>query len=93
MDGLDDHCQDCESKKCLYGLGKLQSIIFVFLCSICGLLAIGGNLTLLVIFRYCETVREKMNNTFVVSLAVADLMIGLTIIPLYICYGVAFEPR
>lgn len=93
MDGLDDHCQDCKSKKCLYGLGKLQSIIFVFLCSICGLLAIGGNLTLLVIFRYCGTVREKMNNTFVVSLAVADLMIGLTIIPLYICYGVAFEPR
>ncbi|XP_022797289.1 histamine H2 receptor-like [Stylophora pistillata] len=92
MGGLDDHCQDCESKKCFYGLGELQSIIFVFLCSICGLLAIGGNLTLLVIFRYCGTVREKMNNIFVVSLAMADLIIGLMITPLYICYGVAFEP-
>lgn len=91
MDGL-DVCQDCESKDCFYGLSKLLSIIFVFLCSICGILAIGGNLTLLIILRYCGTVREKINNSFVVSLAVADFLIGLAIIPLYICYGVAFEP-
>lgn len=34
---------------------------------------------------------EKMNNIFVVLLVVVDLMIGLMIILLYICYGVVFE--
>lgn len=91
MAGLDD-CQDCELEDCVYGLSSMSTIIFIGLCSITGLLAIGGNVALLVAFVYGETVRSRINNYFVLSLTVADMLIGLTMTPLYICYAVAYEP-
>ena len=92
MVGLDD-CQDCELKDCSYGLSSISTIIFVVLCSITGLLAIGGNLALLIAFVHGETVRSRINNYFVLSLTVADMLIGLTMTPLYICYAVGYEPQ
>lgn len=89
-----DVCQDssCELEDCVYGLSKIPAIIFILLCSICGLLAIGGNLAFLVAFYQSEAVRRRINNYCILSLAVADFLIGLTMTPLYICYAAAYEP-
>lgn len=65
----------------------MSTIVFIFLCSICGFSAAGGNLALLVAFSRSKTIRRRMNIYFILSLTVADMFIGLTMTPLYICYA------
>lgn len=82
-----DACEDCERADCTYGLSNMSTIVFIFLCSICGFSAAGGNLALLVAFSRSKTIRRRMNIYFILSLTVADMFIGLTMTPLYICYA------
>ena len=91
MTALDD-CQDCKVEHCAYGLSDISAIAFIVLCVITGFLAIAGNLALLIVFIYGETIRSRIKNYFVLSLTVADMLIGLTMTPLYICYAVTYEP-
>jgi len=44
-------------------------------------------LALLVAFSRSKTIRRRMNIYFILSLTVADMFIGLTMTPLYICYA------
>lgn len=81
-----DECQDCKVEDCAYGLSNISAIVFIVLCSITGFLAILGNSALLIVFVYGEMVRSRIKNYFVLSLTVADMLIGLTMTPLYICY-------
>lgn len=82
-----DSCEDCGRADCTYGLSNMSTIVFIFLCSICGFSAAGGNLALLVAFSRSKTIRRRMNIYFILSLTVADMFIGLTMTPLYICYA------
>ena len=85
-----DDCQDCDAD-CPYGLNQTSKIIFVSLSLICGFFAIGGNLALLVALYRTSTFSTRVNAYFIVSLAVADFLIGLMMTPLYICYALAYE--
>ena len=87
-----DACQDCERTDCTYGLSNMSTIVFIFLCSICGFSAAGGNLAVLVAFSHSKTIRRRMNIYFILSLTVADMFIGLTMTPLYICYAAIHDP-
>ena len=87
-----DECVDCKPANCTYGFSNLSTVFYIFLCSICGLLAIGGNLALLIAFFHSETIRRRVNIYFILSLTVADLVIGLTMTPLYICYAAIHDP-
>lgn len=87
-----DACEDCERADCTYGLSNMLTIVFIFLCSISGFSAAGGNLAVLVAFSHSKTIRRRMNIYFILSLTVADMFIGLTMTPLYICYAAIRDP-
>ena len=87
-----DVCEDCEPADCSYGLSNMSTVFFIFLCSFCGLLATGGNLALLIAFSHSETIRRRVNIYFILSLTVSDMVIGLTMTPLYICYTAFPDP-
>ena len=82
-----DVCEDCVPANCPYGLSNMSTVFFIFLCSICGFLATGGNLALLMVFSRSETTHRRVNVYFILSLTVADMAVGLTMTPLYICYA------
>lgn len=87
-----DACEDCERADCTYGLSNMLTIVFIFLCSISGFSAAGGNLAVLVAFSHSKTIRRRMNIYFILSLTVADMFIGITMTPLYICYAAIRDP-
>lgn len=87
-----DSCQDCALQDCSCGFSNITTIVFIFLCSVCGVFATGGNLALLVAFFHSETIRRRVNIYFILSLTVADTLIGLTMTPLYICYAAIHDP-
>lgn len=87
-----DACEDCEWADCTYGLSNMSTIVFIFLCSISGFSAAGGNLAVLVAFSHSKTIRRRMNIYFILSLTVADMFIGITMTPLYICYAAIRDP-
>ena len=86
--------QDYEDTDCVEfdGLSKISKCIFVSLSLICGIWAVGGNLALLTAFYRSKTVYGHITNDFVVSLVVSDLLIGLLMTPMYICYSVDLDP-
>ena len=85
--------QDYEDTDCIEfdGLSKISKCIFVSLSLICGIWAVGGNLALLTAFYRSKTVYGHITNDFVVSLVVSDLLIGLLMTPMYICYSVDLD--
>ena len=87
-----DECVDCEPANCNYGFSNMSTALYIFLCSICGFLATGGNLALLIAFSHSETIHRRVNIYFILSLTIADLVIGLTMTPLYICYAAIQDP-
>lgn len=87
-----DVCEDCAPANCTHGFSNMSTVFFIFLCSICGFLATGGNLALLIAFSHSETIRKRANIYFILSLTVADMVIGLTMTPLYICYATIHDP-
>ncbi|XP_078380289.1 trace amine-associated receptor 2-like [Oculina patagonica] len=89
-DSFDD-CLECELEDCEFGLSQTSQIIFITLSLICGIFAIGGNLALLVALYRTSAFSTRVNAYYIVSLAVADFLIGLTMTPLYICYAMAVE--
>ena len=86
--------QDYEDTDCVEfdGLSKISKCIFISLSLICGIWAVGGNLALLTAFYRSKTVYGHITNDFVVSLVVSDLLIGLLMTPMYICYSVDLDP-
>ena len=86
--------QDYEDTDCVEfdGLSKTSTCIFISLSLICGIWAVGGNLALLTAFYRSKTVYGHITNDFVVSLVVSDLLIGLLMTPMYICYSVDLDP-
>ena len=86
--------QDYEDTDCVEfdGLSKISECIFISLSLICGIWAVGGNLALLAAFYRSKTVYGHITNDFVVSLVVSDLLIGLLMTPMYICYSVDLDP-
>lgn len=86
--------QDYEDTDCVEfdGLSKISKSIFISLSLICGIWAVGGNLALLAAFYRSKTVYGHITNDFVVSLVVSDLLIGLLMTPMYICYSVDLDP-
>ena len=86
--------QDYEDTDCVEfdGLSKISKCIFVSLSLICGIWAVGGNLALLAALYRSKTVYGHITNDFVVSLVVSDLLIGLLMTPMYICYSVDLDP-
>ena len=86
--------QDYEDTDCVEfdGLSKISKCIFISLSLICGIWAVGGNLALLAAFYRSKTVYGHITNEFVVSLVVSDLLIGLLMTPMYICYSVHLDP-
>ena len=86
--------QDYEDTDCVEfdGLSKISKSIFISLSLICGIWAVGGNLALLVAFYRSKAVYGHITNYFVVSLVVSDLLIGLLMTPMYICYSVDLDP-
>ena len=87
-----DMCADCKPVNCTYGFSNMSTVFYIFLCSICGFLATGGNLALLIAFSPSETIPRRVNIYFILSLTIADLVIGLTMTPLYICYAAIHDP-
>lgn len=74
------------------GLSKTSKCIFISLSLICGIWAVGGNLALFAAIYCSKTVYGHITNYFVVSLVVSDLLIGLLMTPMYICYSVDLDP-
>ena len=87
-----EDCDDCELKDCVYGFSTASRAVFTVLILVFGIFAIGGNLALLGAFKCTATLRSPVNYSFILSLALADFMVGLTMTPLYVCYAVAYEP-
>ena len=81
-----DELGDCD-----VGLGRAETVIFIFLSVTCGVFAAGGNFALLVAQYRTPALSTRVNNYFIVSLAFADFLIGLTMTPLYVCYALAYE--
>ncbi|XP_068734785.1 adenosine receptor A2b-like [Montipora capricornis] len=86
-----DLCLNCVPDDCIFGLNTMATVIFIILCLVCGVLAIAGNLALLVALSRTTTFQSRANYVFVISLAVADFFVGLTMSPLYISYALAFD--
>ena len=86
-----DNCLECDLQDCPVGLSQTSQVIFTSICPISGILAIGGNLALLVALYRASAFSTRVNTYFIASLAFADFMIGLTMTPLYICYAVAYD--
>ena len=84
-------CPQCEQEHCVFGFSTTSKITFTLLSVTCGIFAIGGNLALLGALNRTATLRSPVNYSFIVSLALADFMVGLTMTPLYVCYAVAYE--
>ena len=71
---------------CRVNFNLAEKICYTFLSLACGILAVGGNLALLVALNRTSMVGPRVNDYFIGSLAFADFMIGLTLTPLYACY-------
>lgn len=71
---------------CQVNFDLAEKICYTFLSLACGILAVGGNLALLVALNRTSMVGPRVNDYFIGSLAFADFMIGLTMTPLYACY-------
>ena len=85
-------CLDCDLDDCDVGLNTASTISFIVLSLICGISAVGGNAALLVALNRTATFRGQANYYYIVSLALADFFIGLTMTPLYICYALVYFP-
>ena len=85
-------CLDCDLDYCDVGLNTASTISFIVLSLICGISAVGGNAALLVALNRTATFRGQANYNYIVSLALADFFIGLTMTPLYICYALVYFP-
>ena len=89
---FNEECESCDLDNCDYGLSRISSSVFIFLSIVCGIFAIGGNSALLLALTRTDALRSRVNCSFIFSLALADLMVGLTMTPLYVCYAVRYEP-
>lgn len=89
---FNEECESCALDNCDYGLSRISSSVFIFLSIVCGIFAIGGNSALLLALTRTDALRSRVNCSFIFSLALADLMVGLTMTPLYVCYAVRYEP-
>ena len=87
-----DDCPDCDLHDCDVGLNKASTISFIVLSLICGISAVGGNAALLAALNRTATFRGQANYYYIISLALADFFIGLTMTPLYICYALVYYP-
>ena len=87
-----DPCLDCVPEGCVSGFRTEAIVIFILLSLLCGVLAVGGNLALLVALSKTSSFRSRANYHFIASLAVADFFVGLTMTPLYICDALALDP-
>ena len=87
-----DPCVDCVPSGCVLGFSTVAIVVFIPLSLLCGVMAIGGNLALLVALSKTSSFRSRVNCHFITSLAVADFFVGLTMTPLYICYVLALYP-
>ena len=85
-------CLDCDLDDCDVGLNTASTISFIVLSLICGISAVGENAALLVALNRTATFRGQANYYYIVSLALADFFIGLTMTPLYICYALVYFP-
>ena len=85
-------CANCEQPHCVVGLSTTSKVIYIFLSLVCGIFAVGGNLALLVALYRTAAFRDRLNYCYIISLALADLFIGLTMTPLYICYALVYYP-
>ena len=90
VSNLDDW-PDCDLHFCDDGLNKASTISFIVLSLICGISAVGGNASLLAALNRTATFRGQANYYFIISLALADFFIGLTMTPLYICYALVYD--
>ena len=79
-------CPKCDLDDYDVGLNTASTISFIVLSLICGISAVGGNAALLAALNRTATFRGRANYYYIVSLALADFFIGLTMTPLYICY-------
>ena len=87
-----EDCWECELEHCYLGLKTVSTIVFIALSIVCGVSAIGGNVALLGALNRTATFRGGANYYFIVSLALADFFVVVTMTPLYICYALAYEP-
>ena len=85
-----EDCLGCETVDCLIRFSTNSMVVFILLSLICGISAVGGNVALLAALNRTETFRGRPNYYFIVSLALADFFIGLTMTPLYICYALEY---
>lgn len=79
---FNEECESCDLDNCDYGLSRISSSVFIFLSIVCGIFAIGGNSALLLALTRTDALRSRVNCSFIFSLALADLMVGLTMTPL-----------
>ena len=82
----------CDLDDCDVGLNTASTILFIVLSLICGISAVGGNAALLMVLNRTATFRGRANYYYIISLALADFFIGLTMTPLYICYALVYFP-
>ena len=85
-------CANCEQPHCVIRLSTTSKVIYISLSLLCGIFAVGGNLALLVALYRTAGLRDRMNYYYIISLALADFFIGLTMTPLYICYALVYLP-
>ena len=87
-----EDCLGCETVDCLIGFSTNSMVVFILLSLICGISAVGGNVALLAALNRTETFRGRPNCYYIISLALADFFIGLTMTPLHICYALVYFP-
>ena len=85
-------CANCEQPHCVIRLSTTSKVIYISLSLLCGIFAVGGNLALLVALYRTAGLRDRMNYYYIISLALADFFIALTMTPLYICYALVYLP-
>ena len=87
-----EYCLDCKPENGVIGFRPVSLVVFIFLSLMYGISAIGGKVALLAALNRTESFRGRPNNYYIVSLAIADLFIGLTMTPLCIYYALVYYP-